>query len=420
MNEIATKCMSCQKQESLKEIFDLGNPYLSDFVKASDTHKCTRFPLKLMFCTNCGLGQLEKAAPQDWSFRNYWYRSSVTETMRNLLRDIALTGVKLADLRDGDAVLDIGANDGTLLRSYPSNLLRVGFEPARNLTDLATEGGNTIVPEYFTATGINAGRFKVITSVSMFYDVPDPLQFLKDVRHCLAPDGVFILQINYAGSMFTDNAFDNIGHEHLGYYTFTVLSRLLLEAGLTTFHVERNNINGGSIQLHCKKYLTNRLQETHNPLLWVDETPGQLLREEAENGLTSVDKWLTLKDNIGSIEICVRAQVNKWVSENKKIYLLGASTRASTFMQYFGLDGMLVHGASERDPRKIGLVTSGTWLPIVSEEQARQEADCFIIGPWAFKNEIVGREATFLIHDKEILFPMPVPTLITRHGERAL
>ena len=393
----------------------MGAPYLNDYVKPEDTNKCVKFPLRLAFCTNCGLGQLREQAPQDWSFRQYWYRSGITQTMKSHLAEIVATASEMVELFACDSVLDIGANDGTLLRCYPKFVNRMGFEPAINLTEQAREGGNDIVPSYFSA-GVLETKFKIITSISMFYDVPNPLQFLQDVKKLLSNDGVFICQMNYAGSMFEQNAFDNIGHEHVGYYTLNTLVTLMFEAGLIPFRVEKNDINGGSIRVYAKKKVPV-LQASRNPKIMADGSVSGLIAQEMANGLTTLDKWLTLEDNIIDICYAVQKQIDHWREQKKKIFLLGASTRSSTFMQYFELDRGVITGASERDERKFGLVTSGTWIPIYSEEYARAEADCFIIGPWAFKKELLEREHEFLARGGEMLFPMPVPIKVTAQGE---
>lgn len=441
-------CLGCGSAHPLIEILDLGIPYLSDFVspERASLMRAGRmkyrslgitltvahaFPLKLAWCEQCSLAQLAHEAPLDWHFRQYWYKSGITQTMRDHLGGIVEEASSLVNLKAGDAVLDVGANDGTLLRMYPKEVTRCGFEPAENLREEAFEGGNFIVSEYFSRKqyfvpgpwDMSLTRFKVITAISMFYDVPDPLRFLQDVEFFLHENGVFILQMNYVKSMLEQNAFDNIGHEHLAYYSLTSLVRLIELAGMTVQKVKMNDLNGGSFRLYCRKQAGVQVE---------DSTVHETLMAEYRTGMQTLRPYqafcrrvATIKDKVKGYLEQTKERLSDEVASGttgeflwRHVYVYGASTRGSTLLQYFDIQGLQY--AVERDPRKVGLVTTGSWLRIVDEEQGRREASVFLVLPWAFKKEIIERERDFLAKGGQLVFPLPVPTVVTREGEREL
>ena len=173
--------------------------------------------------------------------------------MRNALADLVARACEIAEPTPSDLVVDIGCNDGTLLRSYgPKGLLLVGFEPAENLVQEAGKGTDWIFNDFFSAKvfkqKFDGKKAKIVTSVAMFYDLEDPNSFVADVGEILAPKGVWIVQQNYLATMLEQNGFDNIGHEHLEYYTLETMQSLLKKHGLEVFDAETNSVNGGSFR----------------------------------------------------------------------------------------------------------------------------------------------------------------------------
>lgn len=410
-----TFCMGCGSGHVFLPFMDLGNPYLNDFVLPTETWKCKRFPLKLVRCQQCSLVQQAYEAPLDWHFRNYWYRSGVTQTMRDHLLEIAKEATDRVKLIPGDSVLDIGCNDGTLLRMYPKNVHRVGYEPALNLTEMAEEGGNTIIADYFGGE-LPRHKFKIITSISMFYDVSHPNIFLRDVSECLHRDGVFILQMNYLKSMLEGRSFDNIGHEHLAYYSFVSLYPMLVRAGLYPVRVSVNDLNGGSIRIICCKPSLS---------MTVDhDSVNRIIKDEQIFGLSSSSVCERFVFDVELVRKKLLAFITNQQYVGSRIHVYGASTRGSTILQYLGYpDGnglRPIEFAAERDPRKYGLVTSGTWIKIIPEEESRKKADIFFVLPYFFRSEIIVREHEFLQKGGKLLFPLPKPHLVWLEGEQQL
>ena len=213
---------SCNS-DSLTKILSLGNLTISNFINDKNDNCQIAAPLELMLCSTekggCGLVQLQHSVDCDILYREYWFRSGVNQTMLKELSEISESACEYTTLEEGDCVIDIGANDGSLLRSYPHETIKkIGFEPAVNLSKYNEAGTSLIIQDYFSHGAwqkeFGEGKAKIITAIGMFYDLDEPNTFVSDVARCLADDGVFIIQMMYLPSMIERNAFDGICHEH--------------------------------------------------------------------------------------------------------------------------------------------------------------------------------------------------------------
>jgi len=400
-------CRVCGN-EKLEEITSLGNQVLVNFLDISSQKKFSA-PLDLILCNKtsggCGLLQLKHTVPGDLLYKQFWYKSGVNQTMKDALLDVVTKSEKLISLRENDIVVDIGSNDSTLLRSYSTkNLVLVGFEPATNLLDEAKKGTTKIFNDYFNSEKF-IGEFgerkaKLITSISMFYDLEDPNKFVDDVVKILDKDGIFIIQMNYLVSMLDNKAFDNIVHEHLEYYSLIALEYLLSKHNLSVFDVEFNDLNGGSIRTYvkhkqCDKYpQSDRVQKTRD--------------KEEKMGLQNHEVYYKFAEDINNLKAETYQFIKNEVDNGKKIYVYGASTRGSTLLQFFNLDNKLIEAAADRNPIKWDKIIAGTEIPIISEESARKEnPDYFLILPWYFIEEFKIREKEYLEKGGKFIVPLP-------------
>lgn len=382
----------------------LGDQYVSDFVKNQGGGLIA--PLSLVLCEDCNLLQLEHTVRRELIYRQYWYMSGINKTMKAALKDVVDSARRFVTVKAGDIVVDIGCNDGTLLQNYERDLTRVGFEPATNLVENAKKVTHLIVNDFFSAENyfrLVREKARIVTAIAMFYDLDEPNSFVKDVKTILAEDGVFLIQMNYLGDMIERSTFDNIGHEHLEYYSLTNLKPLLERNGLMPFDVEFNEINGGSFRIYIQhqggQYSTSeRISET--------------LQKEAVSLST-----LAYADFARQTERIKRTLLNFITAERAKgktIYVYGASNRGNTILQYFGLDHTVITAAAERNPNKWGFKTIGTGIPIISEEEARsQKPDYFLILPYAALSEFLGREKEYFASGGKFIVPLPVPRLIS-------
>ncbi len=410
-----TTCRSCG-DSWLIEVLDFGNRYISNFPDTADDARLPRAPLELMLCTHCTLLQLRHTVPSEWLYRRYWYKSGVNASMCRALSDIARRGSEFASLVSGDSVLDIGCNDGTLLRSYSvPGIRRVGFEPAENLQSDASRGTDRVIPDFFSARLVAGEQFRVITSIAMFYDLEDPNAFVADIASVLAPNGVWVIEMHYLPLTLARNAFDAVCHEHLEYYSLRSLEALLARHGLVAADVETNEVNGGSVRVYAV--------HAGSPAASLPSRRERVEGKRAEEESLALDRPQTYEEFGGRVQR-IGSQLNRWLgrerAEGRKIYVYGASTKGNTLLQVFAIDRSLVHGAAERNPEKWGKFTVGTWIPIVSEEEARLGADDFLILPWHFLSGICDRERPFLSRGGRLIAPLPEPQFVDACGVHPL
>ena len=382
-------CRSCYSTK-LSDILSMGDQYLSDFVDGDE--KPPKYPLDLVLCDNCTLLQLKHTTPASSMYNNhYGYRSGINDTIGTDLKDIVANARKHTSLGIGDTVLDIGSNDATLLKNYPSTIIRVGIDPVGKFAKYYDEDNLTFVNDYFPSDKFTK-KAKIITVISCFYDLDTPNEFVEALRNQLDDDGVIVIQQNYVAGMLRQHAYDNVCHEHLEYYSLTSLEHLLNRHYLEVFDVTESSINGGSFRVfvkHMNRVDTMRIREQklklHNKftyLLWGMQV------NHLRNELVKF--------------------VQKETDKGKTIYLYGASTRVNTILQYCGFDAKFIKAAVERNPEKWGKKIASCGIPIISEEQARKEKpDYMLVGPWFFKNEFLKREEEYLKGGGKFIFPLP-------------
>ena len=397
-------CRSCGSKR-LVSILNLGDLHVSDFVNSEG--KRGKAPLELVLCEDCSLLQLKHTVSPELLYREYWYKSGINETIRKDLRDIVAKVEKLVKLKSGDLVLDIGCNDGTMLRMYKTEgLKRVGFEPAVNLIGEASKGTTKVVNDFFSLEAFQESfadeKAKVITASAMFYDLDEPGKFVSDITHCLDRNGIFVIEQRYLFSMLEQNDIGNICHEHIEYYCLLSLRKLLERHGLEIFDVELNRINGGSFRIYVR-HASSRIK----PFEGAEE---RVRRLEARERSLSLDDKKVFKDFASRVEN-IKSRLYDFVKaehdRGKVIHVYGASTKGNTMLQYFGLDNVLIEAAAERDPRKIGKETVCTHIPIITEEESRRKADYFLVLPWHFLDVFLKREEKFLKSGGKFIVPLP-------------
>ena len=388
-------CRLCESSE-LQDILSLGTQYISNFVEKDEIKEGIQAPLDLVQCKSCSLLQLRHTAPQELLYaRHYWYRSGVTKFMKDALQDIVNSVETVVNLKDRDCVLDLGANDGTLLACYSNkNLIRIGCEPAKNLIEQLHKNAELVIDDFWTYENFKElakthafDKAKVITAIGMFYDMEDPNQFVQDAQKALASDGVFIAQLMCLKPMLDNNDLGNICHEHLEFYSLESLVYLFEKNGLEIFKLEENNVNGGSYRIFCR-------HATGNPLP-IKET---ISKAEIHAFVARVNE---------NRDKCL-AFIKAKVGEGKTVYVYGASTKGNVILQYYGLDSKLITAAAEKSPEKWGKYTVGTGIPIISEEQARAEQpDYFLVLPWGFFDEFYAREVNWRKKGGKFIVPLP-------------
>jgi len=379
------KCRLCGN-EDLKDILQLGAQYVVDFVP-KQMDDMVRAPLNLMRCTKCELVQLRHSVHPDLMYKKFWYRSGINEQMKRALLEVVERAQEVTYVGKDDAVLDVGANDGHLLGWYPGTVRTVGVDPCAELVEegLKNKRMDIGLKGYFSKELCEPhGPYKVITAIAMFYDLEDPVQFLKDCAGMLTRDGAIIVQMNYLPAMLNNNAVDNIEHEHLTYFSMTTMKLAAEKANLEIVGAETNDVNGGSFRV----YLTHRdsglyaMTATRQVQMFMKYMA--LLHEEQKMKLDTLEPYVEFGKRVTAICKALQMYLTKEAERGEQLYVYGASTRGTVLMQLLNLAEGVILGAAERDAKKYGLQMMGTWLKIYPEESIRPKASQFLLLPWHF------------------------------------
>ena len=404
---------------ALTPVIDLGKQYLQgSFLKpGKDTPPLRKIDCALVRCDPtrdekaCGLLQMVHSVPPEILYSAYWYRSGTNQTMRDHLGGIAEEAQAMVG-KPRATVLDIGCNDCTLLVAYPATHEKFGIDPS----DVATESppGITVVHDLFPSEELrqraNGRKMDVITSIAMFYDLEDPVAFARAVRGMLAPDGVWILEMSYMPKMLEINSYDTICHEHLEYYSLSVIERIAAMAELKVVRAEENSINGGS--LRC--YVTPVGNFKFKSNAWVQGLK-EMRQREFDLELDMDKPYRDFQNRIEMHRDKLNALLRKLKQEGKRIHVYGASTKGNTILQWCGIDNRIIDCAAERNPDKFGARTLGTDIPIVSEDESRKmKPDYYLVLPWHFADEFLAREKATLDAGVGMIFPLPEIRIVNR------
>jgi SAM-dependent methyltransferase len=406
-----TTCRVCGSS-GLKKVVDLGEQHIQGvfFKPGFEAPPMRKIPLSLVRCDPtehegaCGLLQTSCSVPSEILYTTYWYRSGTNTTMREHLRGITEEVVELLD-RDKAQVLDIGCNDGTQLSYYPSTYERYGIDPSNAAKDLLTD--MTIVQDTFPSEALaqttNGAKFDAITSIAMFYDLEDPVAFVRAIKEALTPDGLWIFEMSYMPSMLENTSYDTICHEHLEYYSLAVLEFILERADMRLFRVALNDSNGGSIR--C--YATHRDYFGYQNADF-QETIRRLRLAEFDLKLDTDEPYRDFQARVDRHREQLVQIVKECKGAGKSIHVYGASTKGNTILQFCRLDNTHIDCAADRNPDKHGARTLGSEIPIVSEKESRaMRPDFYLVLPWHFRAEFLERERQTLASGTSMIFPLP-------------
>ena len=409
MQSILTECRICNSS-NLIEVVNLGNQYLaSRFPFRNEINDVPIAPVILVMCKNCSLVQLKNTISQpDMYEHNYGYKSSISNTMREHLKQYNSEVQTIVPIYENDWVLDIGSNDATFLNYY-GKCNRVGCDPTgKQFESYYSEV--TLIPTYFTYNNIRkilkTEKFKIITSIAMFYDLPNPIQFAIDISNLLDDQGIWSFEQSYALNMIEKNSLDTICHEHLEYYNIKNILDILNASNLKCIDVSFNECNGGSMRFKVAKKNS----------IFTELNLEDLLKNEKHlySPQTYIDWFINCTEEINK----TKKFIESCKESGEHIYIYGASTKGNTLLQYANLDVSFIDYAVERNPDKLSRYTPGTNIPIILEEEMRKNPPKYmLVLPWHFKNEIVKRESEYLENGGTLIFPLPKFNLVVKKNE---
>jgi hypothetical protein len=275
----------------------------------------------------------------------------------------------------------------------------VGFDPTIKKFAGFYDKDILAVPEFFTKESfreqVPQGHADIVTSIAMFYDLPDPCRFADDVYEVLADDGIWHCEVAYYPAMATRGAFDGVCHEHLEYYGLHQLWQLASAVGFVITDVEFNDINGGSVAVTMAKKSSGLKEWTGLDTLIQME----LGSEEYLDGMLA-ERATMLKQELPKL-------LAEYKARGLNVHGLGASTKGNVVLQWCGIGPDLLPCIQEVNADKFGKMTPGSRIPIVAEGSSKPGA--FLVLPWHFRESFLNRREC---GDPELIFPLPVLEVI--------
>lgn len=402
MNSSLKNCRICNSNDLIDTI-DLGDLHLTGVFVHSSKKIPIKSPLKLIFCNKCKYLQIDKSVDPNLMYKEYWYRSGTNNTMKVHLKNVYDDISHKINLNNNSHILDIGCNDGTLLNFFKTKNL-YGCDPSNAVKDIKNKNIK-VINNFFSRNSIKNlkinKKFNVITSISMFYDIENPKNFVKDIYDCLHEEGLWVVEMNYTKNIIEKMGFDMISHEHVGYYTIISFQNLINQFNLYINDISFNNINGGSIRFFCSK-----INKPNNNVF-------KYIQDEQDLGLDKPYVYINLMKKINQLKVKLNKFLNLQITNGKKIALYGASTRNETVLQFCEIDSTILYAAAERNSGKYGLLTSGSRIPIKPEKDIRNDnPDYLFIGPYYFLDEFIDREKSYLLSGGKFIVALPDPFVL--------
>ena len=403
-------CRICGNQD-LDIILEMEDMALTGVFPKNKGEKVPSGPMTLVKCREspnndfCGLVQLRETYDPSLMYgQNYGYRSGLNKSMVSHLNEKVKSILNQITLNQDDIVVDIGSNDSTLLQAYPTGkAVLVGFDPTGEKFREYYPSNITLVVDFFTSKTFRNifknKKAKIITSIAMFYDLDDPLAFVREIFDILSDDGVWIFEQSYLPSMLEADSFDTICHEHQEYYRLKEIDWMMKKVGFKIIDIQFNKINGGSFSVTVAK-----------PTFPRPETPDLdiFLEEENKKGLSTNKPYDDFRDRIYEFKLKIRQLLDKLHKEKSLIIGYGASTKGNVLLQFAGITSRDIPWIGEVNEDKFGSYTPGTLIPIISEQKAREmNPDYFFVFPWHFKEFILNKEKSNKDRKVSLLFPLP-------------
>ena len=373
-----TKCQISGAND-LKSIVFLGYlPPPTEMKKInSKIEEETFYPADLMYSPSSKLAQLNTIVNKEILFsKNYAYTSSTTKILRENFKELYADCKKIIKLNSDDLVIDIGSNDGNLLSNFKNNHKVLGITPEK-MGKIAIKRGIPTLLRYFNKITANFvlkkyGKAKIITATNVFAHIENVDQLMKNILKILDKNGIFISESHYLVSLIKDNQFDTIYHEHLRYYSLSSLKYLFDKYGLKIIRTKKINTHGGSIRVFATKSKKYKINKNVKKIL---------NSEKKYLNLKTFDKF---RKNVFRSKINLYSILKNIKNRNKKICGIGAPARASTLINYIGLDENIVDYVLEIEgSKKIGNYIPGTKIPILSEKKLfTDQPDFAILFSW--------------------------------------
>lgn len=418
MHKAIHSCRICGNLD-FDPVVDLGSQALTGVFPKSEDQPVPVGPLELVKCREptggCGLVQLRHSYEPDQMYgENYGYRSGLNQSMVRHLQRRVREAVAIAKPTKGDVILDIGSNDSTTLQAFGNLGYRLlGIDPSAHKFLRYYPNWVDCVTDFFSVDAFRSrygnARAKIVTSISMFYDLEDPTDFMRQVCEILDDDGIWVFEQSYLPLMIERDAYDTICHEHVSYYALRQIQWMTDKVGLKIIDVELNDINGGSFCVTVAKVGSKH-----------EAKPGRiqaLLDAERQKGYGSKATYDAFRDRIVQHRDELRQTVCHLRRNGKLVCGYGASTKGNVLLQYCNFTRDDIPVIAEVNEDKFGCFTPQTLIPIATERDVHaMRPDYLLVLPWHFRDNIVSRESAFLKSGGELLFPLPQVEAVGRQA----
>lgn len=412
--EIIKKVNSCRvcRNKSLTKVLQLGPTPLANAFLTKDQIDLPEafYPLDVVFCENCSFLQLGHVVSPHILFDKYVYVSSTSPVFVAHFEKFAVEIVSRFKLNEKSFVIDIGSNDGILLKPYKKIGIRVlGVEPAKYIAEMARNDGIPTVAKFFSldlARRIvkTKGKAKIVTATNVFAHIDDLEELIHGVKELLDKDGIFVLEAPYLIDFLKKRYFDLVYHEHLSYWALKPLIRLFEQFDMRVFDVQKVPVHGGSIRVFTTKDKSSYATEKR-----VDE----YLQKEKQMKLGSINVYFdfakeVLRNKSELIALLVRLKIN-----NKRIVGFGAPAKGNTMLNYFRIGSNILDYIIDESPFKQGLYTPGTHIPVVSSSRLKTDhPDYILILAWNFSKSIMEKYGWFKAGGGKFILPLPHPLIL--------
>jgi len=397
-------CRVCENS-LIEKVGSLGNQYYTGIFPRKKNIVIPQGDLSLVLCSKCRLLQLNKSFDVNLMYgSNYGYMSSLNPHMINHLNLKSKRIKKFIDIKKGDIIIDIGSNDGTYLKNFSSSFVLIGIDPTIKQLKKYYRKDIITYPNFFDKDLINNKfknkKAKVITTISMFYDLPNPIKFAQDIYEVLDDEGIWHLEQSYMPSMIKNVSYDTICHEHLEYYSLFSIKYIFDKVGFKIIDLEFNDINGGSFAITVAKK-NSYFKEIKKIVNW-------LLKKEEILNYNSMTTHKIFFEKIKVHKHLLKKLLLNIKSEKKKIYGYGASTKGNVILQYCGIDNNILDYIVDANINKHNKYTPGSKIKITHESYYKSDKpDFLLVLPWHFKNFIIKKEKEFIKKGGKFIFPLP-------------
>ena len=400
-----TRCIVCESTR-VELFLDLGATALANkFLTREELNRPEpAYPLQVGFCHSCTHIQLMDHVPPSEMFMDYLYISSASDTLTAHLKELSDVVVERYRLGPSHLVMDIGCNDGTLVRGFARHGVKtLGVDPAENLARLAARDGIERYVGFFNAQTAweivsRWGQASAITATNTFPHIPALRDFVEGITHALAPGGVFVIETHYLLDLLEQGAFDTIYHEHVSYWALRPMTRLFERVGMQVVEVERLPIHHGQLRVFVQRKGEGRVQPSVADLVALERARGlERLETYHQFARATLANKQRLRDTLSRLK-----------AQGKRIAGYGAPAKGNTLLSFLELGPDLIDYIADKSPLKQGRYTPGTHIPVVPPQRLLEDQpDYVVLLAWNFADEVLAQQAEYRRRGGAFILPLP-------------